>query len=225
MTNKKLIIFCAYRDWAIEIFNNVRSGTKGIDFKIFTSPGEFDAEAAKLNPDLVFFVGWSWIIPENVVSNLKCICLHPSPLPKYRGGSPIQHQIINGEEKSAVTLFLMDQFVDKGPIIWQEEFPLDGELYDIFCRIVEQGSKGIMETIGKYLKTGKIEGTSQDMTRATYYKRRTPEESEIKISDFQEYTAKQLYDKIRALQSPYPNAFIVCKDGRKLIITKARIEE
>ena len=48
--------------------------------------------------------------------------LHPSPLPKYRGGSPIQNQIINGESKSAVTLFKINNKIDQGDIIYQKEF-------------------------------------------------------------------------------------------------------
>ncbi len=65
----------------------------------------------------------------------------------------------------------------------------------------------------------------QDESKATYCKRRTPAQSEIKLIDFSESTAKEIYDKIRALQDPYPNAFVVCKDGTKLFLQKAKIEE
>ena len=66
------------------------------------------------NPEIIFFIGWSWIIDDHLIKSNKCICLHPSPLPKYRGGSPIQHQIINGESLSAVTFFEMTNDLDAG---------------------------------------------------------------------------------------------------------------
>lgn len=76
------------------------------------------------------------------INNYLCICLHPSPLPRYRGGSPIQNQIINGEVESAVTYFKMNNEIDAGPIIWQQNFSLDGDLKDVFSRISETGKKG-----------------------------------------------------------------------------------
>ena len=48
--------------------------------------------------------------------------------------------------------------------------------------------------------------------------------SEIKIDDIQEFTASQLHDKVRALQDPYPNAFITCKDGTKLFLKNTEVE-
>ena len=73
-------------------------------------------EIARFSPDLVLFYGWSDIIASEIISEYSCLMLHPSPLPKYRGGSPIQNQIINGEVDSAVSIFLMDEGIDTGPI-------------------------------------------------------------------------------------------------------------
>ena len=136
----------------------------------------------------------------------------------------MQNQIINGEKESAVTFFMMNEFIDRGPILWQEKFPLDGDLNDVLSRVIAKGKDGMVAIIDTFLNKGGIHGTPQDESKATYYKRRTPEMSEIKISDFKEYTAEQLYDKIRALQDPYPNAFIVCKNGTKLYLMKARVD-
>ena len=78
-------------------------------------------------------------MPEQFITSFRCLMLHPSPLPKYRGGSPIQNQIINGEIESAVSIFLMDSGLDSGPIYCQESFSLEGELSEIFSRIVRIG--------------------------------------------------------------------------------------
>jgi methionyl-tRNA formyltransferase len=223
---KKVIFFCGYRDWALKIYDYIKGKYDDkADFLLIKSEEEFNGKILSSKPDLILFVGWSWIIGKEVVNKFKCICMHPSPLPKYRGGSPLQHQIINGEEKSAVTLFLMDEHVDKGPILWQENFSLDGDLGIILLKIVERGREGVGTVIDNFLNDGKLEGMAQDENEATYFKRRKPEESEIKISDFGNKTAKDIHNKIRALQDPYPNAFVVCKDGTKLFLKKSEFEE
>jgi methionyl-tRNA formyltransferase len=173
--------------------------------------------------DLIFFIGWSEIIPTDIVANNYCICLHPSPLPKYRGGSPIQHQIINGDYDSAISFFIMDSGIDTGDILYQVPLRLDGELSDIFFNIINKSYTVLCIIINDYSKDKELVGTPQNDIESSNYKRRTQSMSEIVISDFSEYTASQLYDKIRSLQDPYPNAFIRCKDDTILYITKAKI--
>ena len=105
------ILFCGYRPWAKEIYYSIAHGNQykiKSSLKLIESLDEFKEEIELEKPKAIFFVGWSWIVEKDIVDNHLCICLHPSPLPKYRGGSPIQNQIINGEEESAVTLFKMD---------------------------------------------------------------------------------------------------------------------
>ena len=130
---KNTIIFWGYRDWANQIYENVRDTvfleedkikTLKLKYKFIHIDNNKDLEKNlnELNPKFIFFVGWSSIVKDEIVDKYQCICLHPSPLPQYRGGSPIQHQIINGETKSAVTLFEMSKSgIDKGDILFQKE--------------------------------------------------------------------------------------------------------
>jgi len=225
---KPKILFCGYRNWSIEIYDFIEDKYKSkIDFILAKTEDNFNEKIKDISPDLIFFVGvgWSWLIDKDTVDKFTCICLHPSPLPKYRGGSPLQHQIINGEKESAVTLLIMNEFVDKGTIVWQQKFNLDGNLDEIFERIVESGKEGISKVLVEYLDKGDIKGKVQDESKASNFKRRTPDQSEITLSDFKMYTAEELYNKIRALQDPYPNAFIVCKNGTKLYIQRSKVEE
>ena len=171
------------------------------------------------NPTYILFYGWSDIIDEKIINDFECIMLHPSPLPKYRGGSPIQNQIIRGEKDSAVTLFIMDSGIDTGDIIAQEYLSLDGNLNEIFDEII---SIGFMLT--KDIFENGFERIKQDNSKATYYKRRTPEMSEITLEDLSDLDSNYLYNKIRMLQDPYPNAFIKLDDGRKLKIKLAELE-
>jgi len=215
------ILFCGYREWSKEIFKRLDSYTKKVVNLIHITKGDdLKKSVDEHSPEFIFFVGWSWIIDKDIIENYNCICLHPSPLPKYRGGSPIQHQIMNGETKSAVTLFKMDEGIDTGDILYQIGINLNGELKDIFDRIIAVGVVGIKNILDR-----KYTQIKQDDKESTFYRRKTPNMSEIKIEDFNNYTAKELYDKVRALQNPYPNPFIICKNGTKLFFERVRSDD
>ena len=207
------IWICAYRDWAKKIFVEIKKNYK---CKLIKSEEEFNNIKNQIKKnDKIFFLGWSWIVPKNIITKYECICLHPSPLPKYRGGSPIQHQIINGENKSAVTFFRMTKKLDSGNILFQKKFSLNGDLQNIFSRITSLGILGISN-----LLNNKIKEQVQNEKEATFFKRRIPKESEILVEDFKKNSAKAIYNKIRSLQDPYPNAFVVCRDGKKIFFKK-----
>ena len=207
-----------YRSWALDIYNFLEK--KGYEILLFDSKVKYDEEQIRdYNPDYILFYGWSWIIDSCLLRDFKCIMLHPSPLPKYRGGSPLQNQIINGETDSAVTLFLMDSGIDTGDILAQEYLSLAGNLSEIFERITE---------IGKILTLNVLEGnytkTKQNEEDSTYFKRRKPSESEITIEEILTKSGEYLHNKIRMLQSPYPNSFIRTADGKKLKIILSELE-
>ena len=132
------IVCIGYRDWALEIYKSLPQLHPNKNFIILKNPPNLDL-LPLMNPDLILWYGWSDIISSSYLDNYNSIMLHPSPLPKYRGGSPIQNQIINGETISAVTLFKMDQGIDTGGIIEQKEFSLEGNLNDILNRIINLG--------------------------------------------------------------------------------------
>ena len=168
------------------------------------------------NPDLVLFYGWSKIIPSRIVSKYKCIMLHPSPLPRYRGGSPIQNQIIRGEKNSAVTIFVMDQGIDTGDIVGQEEMSLDGDIPDIFNRMSKIGTS----LTRRFLK-GDYKRVEQNNKNATYFTRRKPAQSEITIEELSKSSGNHIFNKVRMLTGPYPSAFIKTIDGKKILLKKA----
>ena len=93
-----------YRKWALNIYDKLAQTTDHI-FLILRSKDQFNIEIIyDFKPDLILFYGWSWIVPSQLINKYTCIMLHPSPLPLYRGGSPIQNQIIEGKTKSMVTI-------------------------------------------------------------------------------------------------------------------------
>ena len=219
------IWFCGYRDWALSLYAHACSHT-GASISLIKDGKDFAKRKSEFDKDDLFlFIGWSWILPKEIVDKYTCVCLHPSPLPKYRGGSPLQHQHIKGETDSAATFFLMNEHLDKGPILYTESFSLDGSLSEIYDRIVKCGRNGIDSLIGQFLAGTPLIGEPQDESAKTYYKRRTPSMSEIKIEEVSEMTAMQIYNKVRALQDPYPNAYIRCKDDTILLLKTVAVGE
>lgn len=164
----------------------------------------------KINPKIIFFPDWSWIIPSEIVNNYNCICIHESNLPKFRGGSPIQNQIIRGIKKTKSTAFKMTDGIDEGDILVQKDLSLEDSLDEIFNRMINNDYEIIIQIIkGKYIER-------KQKGKPTVFKRRKPEQSELNHLN---YSNQYLYDFIRMLSDPYPNAFI--KIGKKKIIFKS----
>jgi len=211
-----------YRDWAIDIYEKIYEVYKSEhNFLIWSEKDAFNADTLKeFKPDLILWYGWSWIVEDIFVNDYESIMLHPTPLPKYRGGSPIQNQIINGEKLGAVSLFRMNEGLDKGDIYQQLPISLTGSLDDIFRRISDLGFAATCNIID-----GNYTLTPQDNSQSTYFKRRRPKDSEITIEELEKKTSEYLYNKVRMLADPYPNAYIKTIDGKKLIIKEVIISE
>jgi methionyl-tRNA formyltransferase len=208
-----------YRKWALNIYDSLAATSDHI-FLIFRNQCQFDINVLDdFKPDLILFYGWSWIVPSDLLDRYTCLMLHPSPLPRYRGGSPIQNQIIAGEKNSKVTIFVMSDELDAGDIVAQQDLDLMGTLDQVFRRIEDIG----LELTQELLRHG-LKRSPQDHSLATFCKRRSHADSEITHEELTQESALYLYNKIRMLADPYPNAYIKTADGKRLHITSAYIE-
>jgi methionyl-tRNA formyltransferase len=207
------ILAVGYRNWAINIYKNLEK--KKIKIKIVKKEVSLKV-IKKYNPDFILYYGWSKKVSKSIVEKYKCIMLHPSKLPKYAGGSPIQNQIIRNVKQSAVTLFRMNEKIDRGNIIFQKKMSLSGNLNNIFKRIISAGTLLSLKLFKNNYKEKKIKVTK-------IFLRRKPHESEITLKEIKSKSARYLYNKIRMLQDPYPNAYIKTSDGKKLFITNAKL--
>lgn len=209
-----------YRSWALNIYDFLANNTDHVCL-IFRSRAQYDEGILRdFSPDMILFYGWSWYVSNELISQFPCLMLHPSPLPKYRGGSPIQNQIIAGEKTSKISIFIMNHEIDSGDLVGQEDISLEGSLADIFERIEEAGLRITLRIINEGLKP-----IPQNHSEATNFKRRSSEDSEITLQELRDGTAEYLYNKIRMLADPYPNAFIKTRDGKKLFILTAKVED
>ncbi len=160
----------------------------------------------KFKPKIIFFIHWSELIPEDIYTNYICIQFHASDLPKGRGGSPIQNQILKKILKTKITAFRVSRKLDAGPICMKKKFELKGNAKKIY----ENMEALCLNMINKLIKKKNIKFEKQIGT-ATFFKRRKPSQSKIKIS--KAYSLNKIYDFLRMLDAPgYPNAFIELKD-------------
>jgi len=247
----KKIAFVIYRNWAFEIFKCIADFQKTRDdfelkVLITTPEHEFSLEEAQkyvpahvvngnnnagilkiLNDekiDAAFFYGWSWIVSKEITDNFLCLVLHPSPLPKYRGGTPIQHQLVAGEATSAVTVFKMSGGIDDGDIYRQLPMDLAGDINDIFKRMADLGTK-ITKGFLLDLAKGQLKFAAQEnLEKYPPLKRRKPQDSEIKLANLENLRFQDVYNLVRGLLDPFPNVYISLPKRRINILKVERAE-
>ncbi|MBO5315360.1 MAG: methionyl-tRNA formyltransferase [Clostridia bacterium] len=179
---------------------------------------DFSALLKELSPDLIVVVAYGKILPPEVINYPRygCINLHVSLLPKYRGAAPMQRAIMEGEEKTGVTVMYMDEGLDTGDIIAVSEFdigPLD-DFEAIHDRSAEIGSALLSKTIYD-IEAGNIKRIKQDDTLATYASKVEKEDCKLNLT----LSAKKLDFIIRGV-TPIPGAFVY-HNGKMLKINKA----
>lgn len=128
-------------------------------------------ELKRRKADFFFVAAYGKILPGSVleIPERGCINLHASLLPSYRGAAPIQWAVINREDVTGVTLMLMDEGMDTGPVIAQRKVRIGKEetAGDVEKKIVEAGEQLLVEQLPLYLK-GELEPVAQDDTKASY---------------------------------------------------------
>ena len=173
-----------------------------------------------LEPDLFIVASYGKIIPKEAleIPKLGCLNIHPSLLPCYRGASPIQATILNGEQETGVTIMLMDEEMDHGPIISNFQFPISKEITfkELEERLIKESSKLLLETLTKWIN-GEIKPMPQNHSQATSCKIIKKEDAKI---DFNE-SAAVIERKVRAF-NPWPGTYFEANE-KKFKILKADV--
>lgn len=153
----------------------------------------------KLSPRYIFFLHWSWKVPEQIVGCFECVCFHMTDVPFGRGGSPLQNLIVRGYRETKLTALRMTEELDGGPVYLQEPLSLEGNAEEIYLRATRLSGKMIERVVRGEVKPKPQQG------QVVNFKRRKPSESEIeKLGSLEE-----LYDFIRMLDAEgYPRAFL-----------------
>ncbi len=166
-----------------------------------------------LNPDAITVVAYGVLLPRPVlgIPQLGCLNVHASLLPRWRGSAPIQRALMAGDTESGVSIMLMDEGLDTGPVYLQRRIPVSpdetaGSLHD---RLAQLGAESIVESLSK-LPEGTLKPTVQSEEDATYARKIERSEREI---DWQR-SADEIDCQIRAL-APAPGAWFR-HDGERI---------
>ncbi len=197
------VVPCEVKRMALSMGLNV---IQPVGFKDMGTVEQF----TQMKPDLIVIAAYGVILPEAILNipRFKCINIHPSILPKYRGPSPIAAAILNGDATTGVTIMLVERKVDSGPILSQREVPILAEdtAGILSLRLAELGAGLVIETIPDWV-AGKILPMTQDESQATYTRMETKEDGAL---DWHQ-PADQLWRQVRAYY-PWPGCYTSWKN-------------
>ncbi len=181
---------------------------------------DFIEELKAMSPDIILVAAYGKLLPKAILDmpRFGCINVHASLLPKYRGASPIQWAVLNGDEKSGVTIMHMAEEMDTGDIIMTEEVSLSetetaGSLHDKLAKI----GGPLLITAMDALETGRAPRIRQNNEEATYVKMLDKTMGNMNFSQ----PAVVLERFIRGL-NPWPTAYTKL-DGKMLKIWRATV--
>ena len=161
---------------------------------------EFMALVEKINPDLIVVASYGKILPIEILSLPKfgCLNLHGSILPAYRGPSPIQTALLNGETKTGVSLMIMDTGMDTGAVLAIQtiEIEKNDDYQTLSGKLSQVAAQLLLDNLEKYLQ-GEIQPEIQDNAKATYTEKITPLMSIVDWSQ----SADKINNQVRAIAS------------------------
>lgn len=163
-----------------------------------------------LEPDIIVTCAYGQIIPKEILDypKLGCINVHGSLLPKYRGGAPIHHAIINGEKETGITIMYMDEKMDSGDIISQKTIKINDcdTVETLWDKMSFLGRDLLLDTMPKIIAStnDRIKQNEEDVTFGFNIKR---EEEHLDFSK----TSREVFNHIRGL-SPIPSAYALIDD-------------
>ncbi|NIO49164.1 MAG: methionyl-tRNA formyltransferase [Candidatus Aminicenantes bacterium] len=175
----------------------------------------------EIKPDLNVVVAYGQIIPSSIIylPRYNSLNVHFSLLPKFRGASPVQWALLNGEEKTGITIFELNEKMDEGDILMQEEmniFP-DENAAELEDRLAQKGADLLIKTIAQI---DKLKHIKQDHSQATYAPKISKEDGKIDWTK----SSITIERQVRAF-TPWPSAFTFFKDIRLKIHKGRKIEK
>lgn len=197
----------------------------GIPYRTFKKISEpkHIAEIIQIQPDYIFVVGLSQLVGQSIIDAAKkgVVGLHPAPLPRFRGRAAMVWQMLLDVRESAVSLFLIDDGVDSGPILGQEPFSIGEDDYAADMeRKCLKALRILCRRVFPAMQTGEIYPIPQCEENATYLLKRGIEDGVIDWNQ----SVRDIHRLIRAVSHPYPGAFSHY-DGRQLVtFWRAEIE-
>ena len=180
---------------------------------------EFTKKLRRINPDLIYVWSYPMILPDEIIRIPKygCVNVHMGLLPEYRGVNGVRWALLNGEEKTGVTIHFMDSGIDTGNIISRVSFPIE-EQDNILSLMKKSKSAGLylLANCWQQIVSGKTNAAAQDESKAHYYSTKM---SEIETIDWSKSNL-EIHNLIRASTIPFPGVYTFL-EGRKLVMRKS----
>lgn len=194
---------------------------------------DFVAEIKKLKPESFLVAAYSKILPDGILSvpPLGSVGVHPSLLPKHRGASPIQSAILSGDKETGVTLYILDEKVDHGPILAEKSLLIGATetAMELLRRLASLGGKLAAETLPEFSK-GKIVPVAQNDNSVTFTKKFATEDAFVSedvlanaLSGKNQTEALLAEKMIRAL-NPDPGVWTIYK-GKRVKLLEAELND
>jgi len=184
----------------------------------------FLATLAGMAPKLGIIGGYATIfkMPLIELPEQGTINLHGGRIPAYRGGSPLNWQIIQGEREIGISVLRVDARIDAGPVLAARTFPL-GEDEDIDVAHAKANAlfPELLVKVLDGLESGTLDERPQDESQAGYWHQRNDADGRI---DWNGMTAQQVVNLVRGVARPYPGAWTVL-DGQRVRVFKARVAD
>jgi methionyl-tRNA formyltransferase len=183
------------------------------------------ADLANTDWDVFVTAAYGKLVPKNIldIPRRGSLNMHPSLLPKFRGPSPALSAILADERQTGVTVMLMSEQMDAGPIVSQarieiteEDWPLKGSMLEEL--LATEGGNFLAETLPHWI-SGDIEAVPQDESQATFTRKFTDEDARLDLAA----DARENLLKIRAFDKN-PRAYFI-NDSRRIIVTEAHLED
>jgi methionyl-tRNA formyltransferase len=195
----KEYILAGCKPWNHRTFNEVIRAYPG-KWHYIDNPVQLTLDGiSAFQPRYIFFLHWSWKVPQEVIDRFECVCFHMTDVPYGRGGSPLQNLIVRGHRETRLTALRMVQSFDAGPVYMKANLSLEGSAEEIYIRASRVSAEMIREIVEKEPIP------KPQIGEPIFFKRRKPEESQIS----EEKTLVALYDFIRMLDAQgYPQAFL-----------------
>ncbi len=194
-----------------------------VPVKIVKNVNEFTSEIMNSNPDIIFSIGCKNIIGKEILNcpKIGCINFHGSLLPKYRGRTPLNWAILNGEKETGVTAHFMTKNLDDGDIILQEKITIkDDDSMKLILEKLYTAYNRICNNVIKQLHDNSYMSIPQDDLQATVFKQRKPRDGAI----VWDKSAKYIKRLVQASSAPYPGSFTFVKN-QKLILDSVSISK
>lgn len=180
------------------------------------------AELKKYEADVYVVAAFGQILSQEILDMPKygCINIHASLLPKYRGASPIQHVIIDGEEKTGVTIMQMDAGIDTGDMLYKKEVIIEDtdNFQTLHDKLAEAGAEAIVEAL-PLLEAGELTPEKQNDEESSHV---TIIKKEMGRLDFTKEAI--VLDRLIRGMNPWPSAFTFYK-GKQLKVWEAHVED